>query len=90
MEASVDQSNPYFSKGAKMRGHEFHYSRITTASSHIRSAYRVDRGKGALKGRDGLLYKNVLASFFHLHAVGVPDWAHNFVKLAENHRKGKE
>jgi len=89
MEVAVDHSNPYFRKGAKMRGHEFHYSRIILASDNIRSAYHVDRGRGALKGRDGLMYKNVLASFFHLHALGVPDWALNFVKLAENHRKGK-
>ena len=36
---------------------------------------KVRRGTGVDKGPDGILYKNVLASYTHLHSLGSPGWA---------------
>jgi Cobyrinic acid a,c-diamide synthase len=40
------------------------------------------RGHGMLAGRDGLVTGNTFASYTHIHALGVPDWAPNFVCAA--------
>ncbi len=50
--------------------------------SNVRFAYRVTRGNGVDGHHDGLIYKNVLAGYAHLHALGAPDWAEGFVKAA--------
>ena len=57
--------------------HEFHYSRLTGLSVDVKTAYRVLRGEGIGGGRDGIVYKNLLASFVHLRAVN-SDWAGRF------------
>ncbi len=45
-------------------------------------AFNVRRGKGIIEGKDGLCYKNVLATYTHLHALGVPEWADGLVRCA--------
>ncbi|MFQ5616945.1 MAG: hypothetical protein ACE5GO_10880 [Anaerolineales bacterium] len=77
--------NPFFPPGSEVRGHEFHHSRLVNAGD-VRFAYRVTRGNGVDGQHDGLLYKNVLASYTHLHALGAPGWAAGFVRAAS----GKE
>ncbi|MBF0188413.1 MAG: hydrogenobyrinic acid a,c-diamide synthase (glutamine-hydrolyzing) [Magnetococcales bacterium] len=61
-------------KGEKIACHEFHYSRVINADPDLRYAYRVLRGSGVDGGRDGILYRNVFASYAHIHAAGTPSW----------------
>jgi cobyrinic acid a,c-diamide synthase len=84
MEVEVDAENPFFAPGDVLRGHEFHYSQISSGLEGIKSIYAVRRGTGCSQGRDGLIYKNVLASYLHLHAGGAPQWAPNFINLARD------
>ena len=86
MEVEVDTDNPYFPRGSRIRGHEFHYSRVIAGWEQVKSIYAVNRGEGCLNHRDGLLFGNVLASYLHLHAAGVPEWADNFVQVARDHQ----
>jgi cobyrinic acid a,c-diamide synthase len=79
--AEVAGDNAFFGKGSLLRGHEFHHSRLVSTEG-LKFAYKVHRGHGVDGYNDGIVYKNVLASFTHLHAWGVPDWAGKFVKLA--------
>jgi cobyrinic acid a,c-diamide synthase len=79
--AEVTGENPFFGKGSLLRGHEFHHSRLVSTGG-LKFAYKVTRGHGVEGHYDGITYKNVLASYTHLHAWGMPDWADNFVKLA--------
>jgi cobyrinic acid a,c-diamide synthase len=74
-ELSVDAENPFFPRGTRLRGHEFHYSRITSEPGTISSACAVDRGAGCFAGRDGLVIHNVMATYTHLHAEATPEWA---------------
>jgi cobyrinic acid a,c-diamide synthase len=90
MEVKVDQENPFFSKETIIRGHEFHYSSPIGDSEKLKTAYTVLRGSGSFKKRDGLIFRNVLASYLHIHTAGVPQWAENFVNLASKHKKFKE
>ena len=72
----VDTPNPYFPIGQILHGHEFHYSRILDGEEgQFTFAFNVKRGYGIQGQRDGLCYKNVLATYSHLHAVGAKGWA---------------
>jgi cobyrinic acid a,c-diamide synthase len=81
--------NPFFPAGAAFWGHEFHYSRVTE-SDNLKFGYLIRRGQGVDGQRDGVIYKNMLATFTHLHALGVPQWAESFVSLALRSRIEKE
>jgi cobyrinic acid a,c-diamide synthase len=68
-------------KGTKVRGHSFHCSRAQVNSARP-AAYRL---KYSLSGRDemeGFRYKNVLASYIHLHFRGNPTLAKSLVTAA--------
>ncbi|WP_027717979.1 cobyrinate a,c-diamide synthase [Desulfovirgula thermocuniculi] len=74
--------NPYFPVGGVIKGHEFHHSRLEGVGSGLRYAFRVLRGYGIDGRHDGLVYKNVLAAYNHLHALSVPSWARALVERA--------
>jgi cobyrinic acid a,c-diamide synthase len=72
----VDKPNPYFKVGEVICGHEFHYSRIVDlAEKEMPLAFKVRRGCGVDGRRDGLYYRNVLATYSHLHVLGTKEWA---------------
>jgi cobyrinic acid a,c-diamide synthase len=73
----VDKPNSYFPMGEVLHGHEFHYSHIQEDGEEGSLAYvfNVKRGHGIYGRRDGLCYKNVLATYFHLHTAGAKGWA---------------
>ncbi len=96
---TVDGENPFYEPGTEIRGHEFHYSRLSTLDSgsgalnlqdrgsiELKSVFRMTRGVGCGKGRDGLLRWNVLGTYLHVHALGCPAWARGLVGAAERHR----
>ncbi|MHB8923513.1 MAG: cobyrinate a,c-diamide synthase, partial [Thermoleophilia bacterium] len=75
----------WFSQGLKLRGHEFHYSQVVNLGD-VQFAYRVERGSGVDGEHDGILYRNVLASYTHLHSLGSPGWAEGFVDFVKRAR----
>jgi cobyrinic acid a,c-diamide synthase len=81
-ELQVDTSNPFFPVGTVLRGHEFHYSRITGGGPSCPTACSVMRGTGCFPGRDCVFTRNVLASYTHLHALGTPEWARGVLQAA--------
>ena len=79
----VDTPNPYFPTGEILHGHEFHYSHVPVwEEGDFAFAFHVKRGCGIHERRDGLCYKNVLATYSHLHAVGSKGWARALWKQA--------
>ncbi len=80
---SVMRENPYFSVGAEIRGHEFHYSTVLKWQGTAKDfAFRMQRGKGIADGLDGIVHKNVLATYCHTHALGQIGWAGRLVDAA--------
>ena len=80
-EVEVDTGNPFFVEGTRLRGHEFHYSRV--GNSHgVETVFAMKRGTGSVAGRDGIVVRNVLASYLHVHARGTPEWARGIVECA--------
>lgn len=49
--------------------------------------FDMERGVGFIDNRDGLIYKNVLALYTHIHAVGTPEWAGAFVGKAREYKR---
>jgi cobyrinic acid a,c-diamide synthase len=83
----VDQPNPFFEVGCTIKGHEFRYSRaLDCLDGDISTACRVIRGKGFDGKRAGLVYKNVMACFCHVHALGTEQWGRALVGAARDFR----
>jgi cobyrinic acid a,c-diamide synthase len=79
----VEKINPYFQPENILRGHEFHYSKVLeVGAGDTYFAFDVKRGKGIVDNTDGICYKNVLAAYTHLHAIGTPEWADGMVRCA--------
>jgi len=69
---------PWLSPRDAVHAHEFHHSKVVNLGD-VDFAYRMVRGQGVDGEHDGILYKNVLAAYTHLHATGDPRWASEFV-----------
>ncbi len=88
---AVDQPNPYFPVGSIIRGHEFHYSRIIPEDQErLHLVFTLQKGHGITGTKDGICYKNVLATYTHIHALGVPGWAPAVVALARRQRSARQ
>ena len=84
---NVEAQNPFFPQGMQIKGHEFHYSKaIEFAGDEGSFAFAMQRGVGLLNGKDGICYKNVLATYTHLHALGTTTWAGALVESARKFR----
>ncbi len=84
---TVERENPYYKVGTEIKGHEFHYSKVLKWRGNNRDlAFSMKRGVGVINKRDGLCYKNVLATYTHIHALGTPFWAHAMVQNAISYR----
>ncbi len=83
----VENRSPYFSPGEEVKGHEFHHSRVENLERDtINYAFRVTRGHGIDGRYDGIIYKNVLACYTHLHALATPGWATRLVEAGAGQR----
>jgi cobyrinic acid a,c-diamide synthase len=77
----VDAENPFLPAGMRLPGHEFHYSRLS-GPPEVDTVLAMERGVGVGQGRDGIKLGNVVATYTHLHALGVPEWAPSVVQAA--------
>ena len=74
--------SPWFRKDVRVKAHEFHYSKPVLQSAACTYQFDVIRGNGITGKNDGFLYRNLFASYGHIHAIGNPGWAKRFVDLA--------
>jgi cobyrinic acid a,c-diamide synthase len=83
----TSEENPFFPVGREIRGHEFHYSRVLyVRGGESYFAFRVKRGEGIDRKRDGLCCREVLATYSHIHALGCPEWGAGLVAKARMYR----
>ena len=80
--------NPFMAVGTRFRGHEFHHSQIRYTGRRPEAVYRLERGTGLGGSQDGLVYRNVLAAYTHLHAGACADWAPGIVRAARSNPQG--
>jgi cobyrinic acid a,c-diamide synthase len=69
-------------EAALIRAHEFHYSSVENLAPDVQFAYDVERGHGIDGRHDGIVHKNLLASYAHLRDVAEHRWARRFVEFA--------
>ena len=67
-----------------IRAHEFHYSSVENIDRGVAFAYEVERGYGIDGRHDGIVYKNLLASYAHLRDVAGNPWANRFVDFVRS------
>jgi cobyrinic acid a,c-diamide synthase len=73
-------------EGTVVRAHEFHYSTLAHADPGLRYAFRMERGEGADGKRDGIVHRNVLATYAHQRSVGGNDWVRRFLAQVASHK----
>lgn len=69
-------------KGTALRGHSFHYSR-STANRELPEAFHARYTLSGKNEVEGVVFRNVLASYIHLHFGGAPSMAAAFVNATE-------
>lgn len=89
MRLHVLGGNPYFEAVKEIRAHEFHHSTVLNLPAGLNYGFAVERGYGIDGSVDGVYYKNALASYCHLHALAVPEWAPALVTKALSYRRTK-
>jgi cobyrinic acid a,c-diamide synthase len=77
-------------QGMVLRGHEFHYSELTTNTPQVQSAYRISDRSGLDKPPDGYQTKRTLGSYNHLHFGSQPQAAKCFVDNCLAYQRQKE
>jgi cobyrinic acid a,c-diamide synthase len=89
---NVDMPNPFYKKGTVLKGHEFHYSAVDFLEKgpKMKFVFMMERGEGIKGQRDGICYKNVLATYTHIHALGSPEWSEGMIQAAEEYRRGRK
>ncbi|MCH6565154.1 MAG: hydrogenobyrinic acid a,c-diamide synthase (glutamine-hydrolyzing) [Proteobacteria bacterium] len=69
---------------ALVHAHEFHYSSIEGLPENTKYAYTVRRGSGINQQSDGLIYKNLLASYSHLRNTRATPWIERFLSFVSD------
>jgi cobyrinic acid a,c-diamide synthase len=67
-------------RGQFYRGHEFHWSRITSHNGDLKPAYQMQNAEGDVIGYEGFIAPNLLASYVHLHFGQNPLLVEKFVQ----------
>ena len=75
---------------AELPAHEFHYSSLENLPPDLPFAYEVLRGTGVDGRHDGIVYRNVLAGFAHLHHVESNPWTVRFLQHVRACRAARE
>ena len=82
----VIRSCPIARKNETLIGHEFHYSKAIPLRN-VDFAFKVKRGFGINGVYDGILKKNVLASYIHLHFLSNRSIAKRFVSYVKKFKR---
>ena len=86
----VDRENPWFERGTILKGHEFHYSKVTGGEDLERTVVEIERGVGVGRDRDGIVKGRVWASYLHLHVFAIPQWPGAMVGFGRHHQSDCE
>lgn len=94
-EVTTTADTPLGPAGARMRGHEFHYSAIQneTDKDHfdpetMPAVYAMTGRKGIIDTPEGFLHANTLGSYVHLHFGSQPKAAAAFVAACKRSADG--
>ena len=72
-------------EGTKVRGHEFHYSRMQNMDTDFKCIYDMRDRKAISHGKEGFTRQSILGSYVHLHWGSNPSVAGNFVDFCRRY-----
>ncbi len=75
---------PEYPGSKELNGHEFHYSALADISPQCKFVYDVSRGTGIIDAQDGIVYKNVLATYAHQRHTRNNPWIHRFLSFVSS------
>ena len=82
---SRNEKHPWYAADnkptAKQPAHEFHYSDLKFNSTQDNFCYNVLRGKGIMNKKDGLVYKNIVATYSHQRNTDSNPWVKAFTNF---------
>ena len=85
--------SPPFSKGGKggLKG-DFKRGQgeFSEQKDDVYFAFKMKRGRGIVDSMDGLCFKNVLATYTHLHALGSREWVEGIMNRATAYKKERQ
>ena len=87
VELTQHSKHPWPMRNQQIRAHEFHYSNIILHEKINSFAYKVKRGYGINGKYDGILYKNLLATYSHLRDTKKTNWIENYLKFIKTIKK---
>jgi cobyrinic acid a,c-diamide synthase len=67
-------------KGAVIRGHQFRYSTLEEVPAFLKRVYHLRKGDHGKVEKEGFSFKNVLASYAHLHFGSNSNCARHFIE----------
>ncbi len=70
--------------------HEFHYSSLERLDPGLEFAYTIRRGFGIDGKRDGIVYKNLLASYLHQRNTRQNPWVKGFVERVREYKINRD
>ena len=88
LEETADAPWPFRPAHRAIPAHEFHYGGLHNIDPACHFAYRMRRGFGVDGERDGIIIRNLLASFSHLRDTSRHRWARRFTAFARMVRNG--
>jgi cobyrinic acid a,c-diamide synthase len=74
-------------KGEVMRGHQFRYSSMDEIPSSLGKVYKIRKGTSDEVSKEGFAFKNVLASYVHLHFGSNENSASHFIESCRIRKK---
>lgn len=75
-EVSTTADSFFGPTGTRLRGHEFHYSKIDPMPANIQKIYQMNNGT-----TEGYRFKNILGGYMHLHFGFHPKMVENFINF---------
>ena len=79
VEAELTHDCLWGCSGERLRGHEFHYSEMTSVPADCESAYALHYRRSNRPAAEGFQRGSVLASYAHLHFASRPEAVAHFV-----------
>ena len=86
----IADRHPWLAPGRKapiLKAHEFHYSALDGLPADARFAWRVRRGTGITGEYDGLVYRNLLATYSHQRHTADNPWVTDFLAFVAAQRQ---
>ncbi len=82
---------PFLEEGRRVRGHEFRYSELKSKKIMAANVFKATHpGTGRCMPSGGYVFKNVLATYIHIHFASNPAFARGFMRLCHTLKSFEE